>query len=328
MSVDETAANGAQIIVTGSEGFVGRHVRAAVARRGGKTIGVDRPGTRAEIPIDLAAPDFHPSFLWDRVSGNAVSVVHMAANITRTSSVDSAARSNLRVIAEAPVRIIEEGVRRGVCSHIVDCSTFKVFGPASQILIHAATHPRRPDPFSYGSAKALAERLLTIAAQRDGFAFSTVHPTCIYGPGQHLQNAIPTFLSAILRGEPPTVYGDGKSIRDDVYVADLADLLVEAALRRATGSFQAAGERARTILEVAEACCAAVAAIGGPSGIAPRRVCDRPPKWWLDQCFDLAPTVAAFGYTPTPLAAGLAAESEWLRAGAPDESVRFAKGSS
>src|SRR5262249_40892172 len=158
-----------------------------------RCVGVDRPGTGAEIEVDLADPKLDVAAFWKK-AGAVTSVIYMAANITRTSSVDAKARSNLRLIAEAPVRLIEEAHAQGLCSHIVDCSTYKLYGPQKQPKIVAATHPRRPDPFSYGSAKALSERFMAIAAKRAGFTYAMVHPTCIYGPGQHLHNAIPLFL--------------------------------------------------------------------------------------------------------------------------------------
>jgi UDP-glucose 4-epimerase len=325
MAIRETRGGGGRVIVTGSQGFVGRHVRAALARRGAACVGVDRPGTGAEIEVDLAAPDFDPAAVWER-AGEARSIIYMAANITRTSSVDAAARSNLRLIAEAHVRLIEAGSARGLCDHIVDCSTFKIFGPQKQPLIVAGTHPRRPDPYSYGSAKALGERLLAIAAPRAGFTYAMVHPTCIYGPGQHLHNAIPLFLGQALKGEHPVVFGDGTSIRDDVFAPDLADVLIEAALRKATGSFHAAGERARSILEVAEVCCEAVERLGVAKGLKPLLEPGKPPKWWLDQRFDLTATRETFGYEPTPLVEGIMAEAEWIRAGAPRETEAFVRG--
>ncbi|MGO9837310.1 MAG: NAD-dependent epimerase/dehydratase family protein [Polyangiaceae bacterium] len=320
MPVRETAAPAVRVLVTGSQGFVGKHVRAALARRGAVCVGVDRPGSGAEVEVDLAAQDFEPDGVWEHARGPVRSVISMAANITRTSSVDAMARSNLRLIAEAPVRLIEQGARSGACLHLVDCSTFKVFGPQREDSIVAATHPRRPDPFSYGSAKALGERLLAIAAPRAGFTYAVVHPTCVYGPGQHRGNAIPVFLESALRGEAPTVFGDGGSVRDDVYVGDLADLLVEVALRQSAGSYNAAGERSRTILEVAEACCVAAAEGASPS-VRPRCLPEHAPKWWLDQVFDVEAARRVFGYEPTPLSEGLARETAWLRAGAPDETT-------
>ena len=119
------------------------------------------------------------------------------------------------------------------------------------------------------------------------------------------------------------MFGRGESVRDDVFVGDLADLLVESALRRATGSFHAAGECARAIVDVAAACCAAVAAIGGPTGVHPRLSRERAPKWWLDQRFDLEATHRAFRYVPTRLLEGLKAEASWIQAGSPEDAVRF-----
>ncbi len=319
MAIDRTRAEGQTVLVTGSQGFVGRHLRKRLVDRGARCLGVDLPGTGAEIEVDLADPSFDPNALWDR-AGAVTSVIYMAANITRTSSVDAKARSNLRLIAEAPVRLMEAAHARGLCSHVVDCSTYKLYGPQKQPRIVAATHPRRPDPFSYGSAKALSERLLSISARRSGYGYAMVHPTCIYGPGQHLHNAIPLFLEACLEGRAPVVFGDGKSIRDDVFAPDLADIMIEAALRHTTGSFNAHGERAFTILEVAKLCCQAV----GATHLEPRLEDGKPPKWWLDQTFDQTATRDAFHFTPTPLLEGLRAEAEWIKAGAPKETERFA----
>jgi UDP-glucose 4-epimerase len=201
----------------------------------------------------------------------------------------------------------------------VYCSTFKLYGPAQQPVIDPESHPQRPEPWSYGSAKALAERLLAIASARAGFTYAIVRPTCIYGPGQHLRNAIPVFLQAAWRGEAPTVFGSGTSVRDDVFVSDLVDILAEVAVRRVCGVMHAGGERARTILEVAQLCCDAVAQADGPKGLHPLCDTSKPPKPWLDQRFDTTSTRRQLGYTPTPIAVGLAAEAAWIRAGARHE---------
>lgn len=314
-----TNADGCRVLVTGSEGFLGRHLRRGLAERGCRVIGIDRPERGAEITVDLAAPDFDPDRVWDRV-GPADAVVYLAANISRTSSVDTAARRNLRVIAETPVRLMESAVGRGLSPHLVFCSTFKLYGPARQARIDPETHPQRPDPWSYGCAKVLAERLLAIASARSGFTYTVVRPTCIYGPGQHLHNAIPIFLQAAWRGEPPIVFGRGESVRDDVFVRDVADIMAEAALRRVEGTFNAGGEQARTILEVANLCCEAVAEAGGPQGLRARSDAAKPPKPWLDQRFDISRTRSVLGYNPTSLRDGLAAEAAWI-AGAPEDAT-------
>jgi nucleoside-diphosphate-sugar epimerase len=47
-----------RIVVTGSQGFVGKHVRAALSARGIDTVGVDVPGSGAEHGVDLGSRTF------------------------------------------------------------------------------------------------------------------------------------------------------------------------------------------------------------------------------------------------------------------------------
>lgn len=312
-----------RILVTGSQGFVGRHVRAALTSRGLATVGVDMPGTGAEQGVDLGSPSFDAAAL-AREAGPVDGIIYMAARITRGSSVDAGARSNLRAISDAPVRVWEAFHAAHGPTQLVYCSTYKGYGPPTTQPIDPARPPQRPDPHSYGSAKALAERLLTIAATRLQRSFAVVRPTCIYGPGQHLHNAIPLFLRACLEGQAPTVFGTGADRRDDVLASDLAYCLIEACLRRVEGAFHAGGEKGRSILEVAEVCCQAVERLGGASDLTPKIDASRPPKWWLDQSFDIERTRALLSYEPTPLVEGLMQEANWLREGAvPERSVEF-----
>jgi UDP-glucose 4-epimerase len=311
-----------RVLVTGSQGFVGKHVRAALTARDVETVGVDVPGSGAEHGVDLGSPGFDPIAL-ARSAGPVDGIVYMAARITRGSSVDLAARSNLLAISEAPARLWEAYDSVHGRTHLVYCSTYKGYGPAEQQPIDPERPPQRPDPHSYGSAKALAERLLGIASARLRAPFAIVRPTCIYGPGQHLHNAIPVFLRSCLAGEAPVVFGSGQDRRDDVLASDLAYCLIEACLRRAEGPFHAGGEAGRSILEVAELCCQAVAGLGGASGLHPVIDSSRPPKWWLDQSFDISRTRALLGYQPTPLLDGLRQEARWIQQGAGPDSVAF-----
>lgn len=315
----------ARVVVTGSQGFVGKHLRAALLARKCEIIGVDRPGTGAEIEVDLSGPAFDPVAL-AKQAGHIDGIIYMAATITRGSSVDGLARDNLRAIADAHVRLWESFAdAQGNAPHYVYCSTYKSYGPPASLPIDPLLPPQRPDPHSYGSAKALAERLLAITSARLGGAgYAVVRPTCIYGPGQHLHNAIPLFLKAGLAGQNPTLYGSGKSLRDDVLAPDLSYCMAEALLRKATGAFHAGGERARTILETAEVCCQAIADLGGAKGLHPIVDTSKKEKWWIDQSFDLGRSREILGYEPHSLLEGVSCEARWIAAGGrPEDSVSF-----
>jgi len=299
------------ILVTGSQGFVGGALRALLAARGHPVVGVDLPGRGAEVELDLGDEAFDAEALARRL-GPVGGIIHLAAHITRGSSVDGAARRNLRAIAEVPARLGETWSAAHGPTHVVLCSSLKVYGDVPSP-IDPLTSPLRPEPRSYGSAKALAERLLAISARRAGFTAAFVRLTYVYGPGQHATNATPIFLRACWRGEAPVVFGEGRELRDDVFVGDVAYCLAEACLRRAEGPFNAGGERARSLMEVATLCCEAVAAVGGPSGLRPVVDRARAGKPWIDQSFDIARTIATFGYRPTPMIEGLKREALALR---------------
>jgi len=304
-----------KVLVTGSEGFVGRHLRRALVARGALVLGVDLPGRGAELEQNLADAEFSAETLAERV-GAVDGIVHLAARITRGSSVDGDARRNLRAIAEVPVRVMEAFNARYGPTHLVFCSSIKVYGDQGAGPIQPSLSPLRPEAHSYGSAKALAERLLEISRARGLGSYAVVRPSFVYGPGQPTTTAIPAFLRTCLSGAGPSVFGDGLQLRDDVLVSDVAYCLAEACLRKAEGAFNAAGDRSRTLFEVAELCCRAVEALGGPRGLKPSLSDARPPARWINQSFDISRTRALLDYEPAPLLTGLTQEARWLSEGA------------
>ncbi|HLV68952.1 MAG TPA: NAD(P)-dependent oxidoreductase [Polyangiaceae bacterium] len=301
---------GSRVLVIGSQGFVGKALRSLLAERGTNPVGVGAPGTSADFEVDLTLPSYDPEALAERV-GAVEGVIYLAARITRGSCVGAEARRNLTVIADAAVRTFEAFHDR-YRAHFVFCSSIKVYGPSEQPL-GPEVPVLRPEPYSYGSAKALAERLLATSALRSGGQLAVVRPSFIYGPGQRADNAIPIFLSACFAGKAPVVFGHGRELRDDVLVRDVAECLAEACSRRATGVFNATGERSRTLFEVAELCCRAVETVGGPAGLHPVLDPSRPGKAWIDQRFDRTRTDAVLGCRATPLFEGLVEQARWMR---------------
>jgi nucleoside-diphosphate-sugar epimerase len=304
-----------RILVTGSEGFVGRHVRRALTRAGAEVVGIDMPGCGAEIGCDLSDPRVSPEELVASV-GPVAGIVHLAARITRTSSVDAGARRNVRVIAEVPVRLMEAWNQRYGPTHLVFCSSIKVYGAQARLPIAPDASPLRPEPNSYGSAKALGERLLEVSRLRGLGTCAIVRPSYVYGPGQRATTAIPSFLRTCWQGMQPIVFGDGRQLRDDVLASDVAYCLTEACVRRVEGAFNAGGERVRCLLDVAELCCRAVEAVGGPRGLSPALDATRAPAPWVDQSFDSSRTRVLLDYEPAPLLEGLMRQARWMRDGA------------
>jgi UDP-glucose 4-epimerase len=121
----------------------------------------------------------------------------------------------------------DEGIRR-----VVFASSSSVYGSAIEL---PAREDGPVDPISpYGVAKLAAERYC-VSFSRVYHSFETVvlRYFNVFGPRQnpHSQYAavVPLFITAIARGEPVTIFGDGGQSRDFTYV----DNVVEANLRAA-----------------------------------------------------------------------------------------------
>jgi nucleoside-diphosphate-sugar epimerase len=303
----------ARVLITGSQGFVGRCLRRLAEQRGIEVVGVGLPGSAADLHVDLSEPNFDAEAL-ARSVGPVDVIFHLAARIRRGSSVDADARRNLRLVAEAPVRLMEAWSALFGTTHLVLCSSIKVYGQGVESPAAPEASPLYPDPFSYGSAKACAERFLEVSRMRGGGSYSVVRPAYIYGPGQHASNAIPAFLAAALAGRAPLVHGDGGQLRDDVFVGDVAYCLLEAGVRRMPGIVNAGGECARTLYQVAELCCRAAERAGGSKGATPG-LSGQPPARWVQQSYDISRTRELLDYRPTSLLDGLTRQARWMASG-------------
>lgn len=102
----------------------------------------------------------------------------------------------------------------------------------SELPMTERTLQRPEDP--YGIAKHAAELDLRAARHMFGQEFTIFRPHNVYGPRQNIadkfRNAIGIFMNQILRGEPITIFGDGKQTRAFSYIDDVAPLIAASVL--------------------------------------------------------------------------------------------------
>jgi nucleoside-diphosphate-sugar epimerase len=182
---------------------------------------------------------------------------------------------------------------------VVTLSSIEVYGRPLSLPV-AEDHPT--DPFtSYGVAKLCAEHYLGIWCAKHRSSFAALRVAFIYGPGQHAKNVIPRFLAAARRGEPPTVFGTGADVRDDVFVDDVAEAAGLALVNAAEGVFNVASGRPHTLLEVAEAVCAV-------AGRELRPVVQPAASGWVDRWYSFDRARKVLGCSePRSFADGIAA---------------------
>jgi len=105
----------------------------------------------------------------------------------------------------------------------VHISTSEVYGTAETPLMNEE-HPLKPlSP--YASAKAGADRLVYSYWATYQLPAVIVRPFNNFGPRQHLEKAVPRFITSCLLGEPLRLHGQGVAQRDWVYVMDTCDAI-------------------------------------------------------------------------------------------------------
>jgi len=195
---------------------------------------MERLVSRADVVVHMAAESHVARSIWD-------DRIFFETDVLGTQSVASA-------IAKNASRI----------DRFIHISTSEVYGTAESKLMDEE-HPLKPRS-PYASAKAGADRLVYSYLCTYDLPAVIVRPFNNYGPFQHLEKAVPRFITSAILGEPLTVHGDGRAARDWLYVEDHAevlDRLVHCDLKKVrgevvnlgTGRSISIGEIARIILE-------------------------------------------------------------------------------
>jgi CDP-paratose 2-epimerase len=143
------------------------------------------------------------------------------------------------------------------------------YAPPAASLYRAGIDERRPLDFHspYGCSKGAADQYVLDYARSYGLDTVVFRMSCIYGPHQYGtedQGWVAHFLLRALAGTPITIYGDGRQVRDILYVDDLVDalLLAESGIDRLRGqAFNIGGgpENAVSLLDLLDR----IAALGG-----------------------------------------------------------------
>ena len=137
---------------------------------------------------------------------------------------------------------------------MIHISTSEVYGTALKEKMDE-NHPLMPMS-PYAAAKAGADRLVFSYWTTYDVPVTIIRPFNNYGPYQHLEKAVPRFITSCILGEPIRVHGDGSPSRDFIFVEDLClaiDVIIHADLKKVMGEvFNVASGVHRSILSIAQ----------------------------------------------------------------------------
>ena len=154
----------------------------------------------------------------------------------------------------------------------------------------------------YAASKAASDHL--VRAYHHTYGFPTITTNCSnnYGPLQFPEKLIPLMIRNALQGQPLPVYGDGRNVRDWLYVSDHC-AGIRAALKngRLGETYNIGGSSEKTNLEVVHALCSILDALrpdGAPHARLITFVKDRPGHDWR-YAIDASKIQNELGWQPT-----------------------------
>ncbi|SIO38555.1 UDP-glucose 4-epimerase [Bradyrhizobium erythrophlei] len=163
------------VLVTGSDGFLGRHLVPYLPTQGYKVIAASRAGAAFEGPdiVAVRLPDLSLPFDWEPLLRKCDAVVHLAGIAHTSANEDLYDRVN-HVATKA---LAEAAFRRGI--HLVFVSS--IAAQSGVFSHHELTEDDPPRPSSaYGRSKLAAEK----AVRATGVSFTILRPVVIYGAGE------------------------------------------------------------------------------------------------------------------------------------------------
>ncbi|TKK71819.1 NAD-dependent epimerase/dehydratase family protein [Ilyomonas limi] len=239
-------------LVTGGAGFVGVNLANRLLTQGKKVLLFDnlsRAGVKNNLSwlqekhkqhLQVMIADIRDRAAVAEAVNKADGIFHFAAQVAVTSSLIDPFY-DFEVNAQGTLNLLE-AIRNSVHQPpVIFSSTNKVYGDLDDLGIvmngtryypeniffrqHGISEKRSLDFHSpYGCTKGVADQYMLDYARTFGLKTVVFRMSCIYGPhqfGTEDQGWVAHFLIQALKNKPITLYGDGKQVRDILFVEDL-----------------------------------------------------------------------------------------------------------
>ncbi len=231
-------------LVTGGAGFIGSNIVDELLRRGHQVVVLDdlSSGKEENLAGVRGKIDFRAGSIIDLATVQSACqgmdyVIHLAARTSVPKSVKNPIESN-SVNIDGTLNVL-------VAARDAKVRRF-VFAASSSAYGETPTLPKvetmRPEPISpYGVTKFVGELYAQVFGRVYGLENACLRYFNVFGPRQdpssQYSGVLSRFMLAILKGEPPTIYGDGEQTRDFTYIDNIVDVTL-----RACESAQASGK--------------------------------------------------------------------------------------
>jgi len=225
-------------LVTGGAGFIGSHVAEELVGMGHRVVVLDdlSGGFKANVPAGakLVAGSVVDAGLVDKLftEERFDYVFHLAAYAAEGLS-HFIKRFNYSNNLLGSVNLTNAAINAGTVKCFVFTSSIAVYG-RNQVPMTEDMAPTPEDP--YGIAKYAVEMDLAETREMFGLPYVVFRPHNVYGERQNLgdryRNVIGIFMNQAMRGEPFTVFGDGRQTRAFSHVSEVAPVIARSCERQ------------------------------------------------------------------------------------------------
>jgi nucleoside-diphosphate-sugar epimerase len=306
-------------LITGIGGFIGSSLARALLSRGDKVRGVDNfsTGNRQNIAEILDRIDFREADIVDldamhQACAGVDYVLHQAAIPSVPKSVLDPLGSN-RANVDGTVNVLV-AARDAKVKRVVYAASSSAYGDTPTLPKHEAM---KPDPISpYAVAKLASEQYMISFYRCYQLETVALRYFNIFGPRQDpsspYSGVLAKFITLMLRGEGPTVFGDGEQSRDFTYIDNAVEanlLACQAPASKAAGQMFNVATGRRVNLNEAFKLLQALTPYKGQPNYGPERGGDI-----KHSLADISKAEAGLGYKPkVDFEEGLRRTVEWYR---------------
>ena len=233
-----STTGGMTLLVTGGAGFIGANFVLQAVADGVRVVNLDKLTYAGNLDtLSALAGNAQHVFVHGDIGDRAL-VTHLLAEHCPDAIINFAAESHVDRSIDGPDEFIQtnvvgtlalleaardywrtlEGGARGAFRflHVSTDEVYGSLGAEGKFTEHTAYAPNSP----YSASKAASDHL--VRAFRHTYGLPTLTTNCSnnYGPYQFPEKLIPLIIQKALAGEPLPVYGDGRNIRDWLFVGD------------------------------------------------------------------------------------------------------------
>lgn len=217
-----------RVLVTGGAGFIGSHIAEALLDRGDSVVVLDDLSTGRQRNLDALSGDLEvirgdlcDRDALERAVRGVQAVFHQAAVPSVAASVDDPVRCD-EVNVHGTVRLLE-AARSAGAERFVLAASAAAYGDDPELPKREDMRPQPKSP--YAASKVAAEHYVRVFAELYGMKTVALRYFNVFGPrqdpGSDYAAVIPKFVTSMIAGERPRIFGDGEQTRDFCYVGDV-----------------------------------------------------------------------------------------------------------